>query len=707
MKKIFFLLLVCCVAFATGSAQPMNISSPEQNQRAAEEAEKSNNPYAALEFYEDAYDQTKDKTLLPRIAKLYFEIRDYAGAEKKLSRLVLKDRRREHTELRFWYAMCLKYNEKYADAIEQFQLYQTDGQDPKLVERCKLEIAGCEAGRKAKQPELLLVNNAGKGINSPQTEASPSYSGGELYFTSLKSKEIITLNGKEGDWWPKVYSASRTANEFGDPAPLGTQINREDWAHGNVSISPDGKTMYFTRVEMQNNGMSTSQIFVSKKGSDGWGAANEAKGVNGDFIAKHPCEGELFGEKVLFFVANMPGGKGGDDIYYAPKKSDTEFGLPVNLGDVINTAGDEVSPFYMDGKLYFSTNGRPTIGGLDVFESQWNGSVWSAPKALDKGINSSVDDFFYSRSADGMSGFLVSNRPGPNNLKSKTCCDDIYIWEIERVKVNLMAKTFRLKRQKEKENQPLENCTVSIFDVTEKTPKPVEEKTNAKLNDFEFTLQPERSYLIVATRDEYRPDTLKFNTLGVKKTLTVDKKLTLRRAKKEEPAEDSIVVKINEPIRLNNIYYDFDDDKILNDAEDDLQYLVDLMNRYPDLKIELSSHTDAQGKDDYNEKLSQRRAESARNWMISKGIAGDRITPVGYGERQILNGCTNGVKCDDEQHRFNRRTEFKIIAGPTSITIEKKEKKAALPKDNQAKPDSNKPKTGGKQAFRDYGFFLN
>ena len=110
--------------------------------------------------------------------------------------------------------------------------------------------------------------------------------------------------------------------------------------------------------------------------------------INTDVIAKHPCEGELFGEKVLFFVALMPGGKGGFDLYYAPKKTDGVFGLPVNLGAVVNTAGEEASPFYRDGKLYFSSNGRPSMGGLDVYESQWNGSVWSEPKPLPLGINS-------------------------------------------------------------------------------------------------------------------------------------------------------------------------------------------------------------------------------------------------------------------------------------------------------------------------------
>ncbi len=712
MQKIFLSIFILAFSLGKYFAQPMTTSTPNAMKKAAEEAEAAGNPYAALEFYDDVYDETKDKAVLAKVGMLNYELRDYKQAENNFSKLVLRDRKMEYVELKFWYALCLKANEKYGDAVEQFNNYLADGTDDKLKARAKIEIAGCELAKKATQPDNLLINNAGKTVNSPQSESSPSYSNGELFFTSLQAKKVVVLDGKEGDWFPKVLSASAKDGQFGSPNPLGEQINREGWAQGNVSISADGKTMFFTRVEMEANTMTTSKIFYSTKTSDGWGAANELVGVNGDYLAKHPAEGELFGERVLFFTANMPGGKGGDDIYYATRKSDGVYTLPVNLGEVINTAQDEVTPFYLDGKLYFSSNGRPSIGGLDVFLTEWNGTVWSSPKPLDKGINTSVDDFFYSRSTDGFTGFLVSNRPGPNNLKSKTCCDDIYSWEIERVKVNLLTTTFRFKTKKEKENPGLEGATVQVFDLTDKNPTKVDEKTNAAANNFEFALIPDRSYRVIAFRPDFQPDTISFNTVGVKKTTTVEKKITLRREKKkDEPKEEEfITIKRNEPIRLNQIYYDFDDDKILPDAEKDLQFLVDLMNKYPDMKIELSSHTDAQGKDDYNEKLSQRRAESARRWMLAKGVVADRIVPVGYGERVILNGCSNGVKCDDDQHRFNRRTEFKIIAGPTEITIEEQVKKEKpLPTDNKKAPDNKKPgtkKPGGKQNLQKWKFLL-
>lgn len=673
MKKLSILFTLTVLSGWMLQAQPINRSTPETNLKSAKEAEENGNPYEALDLYEKVYESGKDKAIAVKIAELEYTLRDYEKAERAYSRIVTRDRKQEYTELKYWYAMSMKHNGKYAEAADMFKQYIDAGQDPALIQASKRELAGCEIAKKAKQPDNLLVSNLGKKANSPQTEASPSYSGGELYYTSMQSKEVISPDGKDQDWYMKVYTAAKTGKEYGAPTVLGTQINREGWQHGNVSVSPDGKTMYFTRALLAEEGQSLaeSKIYYSTKGAEGWTGANEVSGVNGDYIAKHPCEGELFGEKVLFFVANMPGGKGGFDIYYAPKKTEGVFGIPVNLGEVINTVNEENSPFYRDGKLYFSSNGRPTLGGLDVFESQWNGSVWSEPKGLALGVNSSVDDMYYTQTPDGMSGYVVSNRPGPNNLKSKTCCDDIYAWEIERVKVNLLAKTFRFKRKGEKENQPLTGCSIQVFDVTDKNPANVDSKTNTAANDFTFELLPEKSYMAIATRDGYKPDTVSFNTVGVKKSRDVEKTMTLRVIRKEP---ETRIVKTNEPIRLDNILYDYNKWDIRTDAEPDLQYLTDLLKKYPDMKIELSSHTDARGQDAYNESLSQKRAESARTWILAKGITADRIVAKGYGEKQPLNGCTNDVECTEEQHQVNRRTEFKIISGPTSITIEREEK---------------------------------
>jgi len=338
----------------------------------------------------------------------------------------------------------------------------------------------------------------------------------------------------------------------------------------------------------------------------------------------------------------------------------------VNLGSIINTSEDEVSPYYNDGTLYFSTDGHPSMGGLDIYYSSWNGSSWTAPANMGFVYNSSYDDIDFTLNRDGSGGYLVSNRihKDKKRLKSKTCCDDIYEFSIREIVIDLLAKVTDDK------DQPLTEASIDLIDVT--MDRDTTSKVNLASNDFNFLLDSEHSYTAVVTREGYYPQTIEFNTVGIIDDYTVSKVIALKPIPvvvKEEPKVIVEVVKKNEAIRLNNIYYDYDDDKILQDAEIDLNVILGLMNQYPDMVIELSSHTDSRGVSTYNQNLSQRRAESARNWLIDKGVDGARIQPVGYGESVILNHCTNGTRCSDDEHRVNRRTEFKMISGPDTIEI--------------------------------------
>lgn len=701
MKAQFLLILLLFVGLSA-FAQPLNTSTPAALLKAAEADEVDGNYYSALENYKKANDDLKEKPISAKIALLQYRIRDFESAEKSFATLLRRDKKKEFTELKYWYAMTLKANGNYVEAKDAFNDYIAETGDMKMAEQARRDIEGCDFARKAQQQELLLINNLGKKVNKPQTEGSPVFTGGELYFSSMNAKQVVVVDGKEEDFTAKVQTVAQTKpGEWGDPAPLGQEINREGYHQGNVSISPDGKTMYFTRALLGEGTVVTeSTLFWSEKTSEGWAGADEVVGVNGDYLVKHPCIGELYGEKVLFFSSNMPGGKGGFDLYYATRKSAGTFSLPVNLGDALNTPGDDVSPYYKDGKLWFSSDGHITMGGLDIYQSQWNGSVWSKPANLGKGYNSSVDDQYFTMNGNGFGGFFVSNRPGPNNLKSKTCCDDIWSWEIEQIKARLAAVTFDSKTKK-----ALLGATVQILEVTAKGTNPADSKTNPGANNFDFDLPVEKTFLVIGTRDGYYPDSATVNTVGLKRTTTFEKKLNLRAIPPPPPPkEEEIEIVKDEPIRLNNIYYDYNDDKILLDAEQDLQVLYDLMIQYPDMVIELSSHTDARGNDNYNQGLSQRRAESAKRWLVAKGIVETRIAPVGYGEVKILNQCANGVTCTDEEHRQNRRTEFKITAGPTSIKIKLKQK--LDPK--TGKPVENKPtKTGGKQSVKPRPFFFD
>jgi len=634
----------------------------------AEESLAANDYVNAIEWFDKAYKESKDKDLALNVAQLSYLIRDYEKAAKGYNRILSRDKNNEYKEDRIMFAKSLKAIGAYKESLEQYQLFMAETDDDEMKAVAKNDVKGIMMLSELEENISTVLEFLPKDINSPSADFSPEKNAdGSLYFASFARKKAIVLDGSEGDYYTKIYSIKKNdEGEYKDSKALESAINREGYHTSNPSFSSDGRRMYFTRSLLEGNEVMESKLYVSNKSDSGWDGAEEVN-INGEFQIKHPSAGELFGTEVIFFSSNMDGGEGRFDIYYASHLGGAEYSSPVNLGSVINTMEDEVSPYYHDGTLYFSTDGHPGMGGLDIYYSTWNGSVWSAPENMGFVYNSSYDDIDFSLNRDGTGGFLVSNRihKDKKRLKSKTCCDDIYEFSIREVVIDLLATVT------DEENQPLTEANIDLIDIT--MDRDTTSKINLASNDFNFLLDSEHTYTAVVTREGYYPETIEFNTVGIIDDYTVNKVISLKPipvvVEEEKPTEVVEVVKRNEAIRLNNIYYDYDDDKILKDAEIDLNVILEVMNRYPDMVIELSSHTDSRGVSTYNQNLSQRRAESARNWLIGKGIDGARIQPVGYGESVILNHCTNGVRCKDDEHRVNRRTEFKMISGPETIEI--------------------------------------
>ncbi len=664
MKRILFIMLmIACGVILT--AQPLRETTPEMLVEAADLKLAEKDYYNAVDLYEQAYKELRDPALAFRIAKLHGDLRDYKRAESWFSRIVKRDKEFKFLDAKYYYGLYLKKNGKLQEAYDQLVFYIDSSKNEMLVTKAKNEILGIQLSESFPLNEDILILNLGSKVNSFYTDASPSIDAdGNLFLTSFQRSKLIVQDGKETDYHAKIYSTSRDKKgQWQKPRPLPDIINGEGIHQGNASISRDGGTLFFTKMILDGNYVANSRIYMAKKKGRGWSTPVEVEGIHGNYIVKHPMEGELFGDPVLYFSANIDGGKGGFDLYYAPRQSEAKYGLPVNLGEVINTSGDDVTPFYSDGTLHYSTDGHPGFGGFDVFKTSWDGSKWSTPRNLGQRYNSSADDLFFTLDPVGENGFLVSNRANTSarSLKSKTCCDDIYFFTEKTIQINLITGVFG-------ENGPLLGANVKLVERVEKEDGKSVSKDNPDGNRFDFSLETDKAYFVEVTRDGYYPESFEFNTVGIVENHDVKRNVTLT----PKPVEiETETITVTEPIRLNNIYYDFDDDQILPDAEKDLSILQDLLNRYPDMVIELSSHTDAQGSDPYNEDLSQRRAESARSWLIDKGIDPDRVKAVGYGERFILNECVNGVKCDDDQHRFNRRTEFKILSGPTTIEIQK------------------------------------
>ncbi len=717
---VVFIFFLCGV---TLFAQPLNRPTYAMMVAEAENQMEKKDYYRALEWYEKAYEESKDRDLVIIMADLSYMLRDYRDSERWYKRALKKSRKVKEVpeEKRFEYARSLKMSGKYEEAIAEFDRFLNYTKDPIRKELAELEKVGCEYAMVSKEDDQVTVTHGGKDLNTKISEYSPYLTNDNqtMFYSSLNSDEVIELEEGDQESFAKVYKSTRSDKGWSEGEALGDNVNRPGYYNTNVRLSGDEKRMFFNRSMTSGDVLTESKIYLSESTGGAWGPANELAGINGDFIAKSPAVGELFGKEVLFFVSDMDGGEGGYDIYYATYKGGNQYGDPVNLGPQINTVGNEDTPFYRDGVLYFSSEGHPGIGGYDIFRSDWSGTRWSKPQNMGKPFNSSVDDLYFMLDKEGYHGSLASNRiaEGARSLHGKTCCNDIYNVSLKKIVADLIALTYDLDTQ-----EPLNDVTVEIYEVTDTGNKLIDSKKNASGNNFDFPLELDKSYMITGYTENYDSDTAFFSTVSLFDSKTFNEKLELK------PGEIVEVLRREEPFVLENILYAFNSDKIEKEAEPDLEFIQGLMTRYPEMVIELSSHTDARGNDAFNENLSQRRAESARRWLVRNGIARTRIQAKGYGETkpQTISAKTNEkfpflpigqvlteeyintLAADTAQfeaaHQLNRRTEFKIIEGPTSIVIEEErliqignrkvdgsEQKPA-PKKNEKKP---KRKGGG------------
>lgn len=673
MSKIFTSVFLLFWGFCFLQAQPITSNTFEQKLEAAQDAYDKGNYAGALEWYEKVYDEMREtqgrrsnpelKKYALKLGELHYLLRDYERAEKRYERVLRSDDDNIFADYRYMYAMSLKAGAKYTKALEEFNKLISLSENEDLIREAEFEIEGIELLRSVEPNVETSIKVLSDEINSRSAEYSPRETmDGTLYYASLNRKTPIEVdNDGEDEYHVKIYMTSRDdEGNFTEGEELDQNVNRLGFHNTHLAMSRDGRAMYYTRVQTEGTEITSSQILVSYKRETGWTSGEPLPTVNGDWFCKHPSVGQLFGRDVLFFVADMEGGQGDYDIYYSNINGDGSFSAPVNLGDKINTTRQELSPYYYEGTLYFSTNGHPTIGGFDIYYSIWDGEAWSEPVNMGLGYNSSCDDLFFFMADSGNRGYFVSNRPteGKKKIKSETCCDDIFEFQIRDIVIDLLAIVV------DEEDLPLDGATVKLENLSDPVNYPPSGKFNSLGNEFQFLLDPDFKYRAIASRDGYNNDTIEFNSAGILDSYTFKKKLSLKKKESE-----TRVVTVNEAIRLDKIYYDFDDYQILPEAEEDLEFLLELMEEYPEMVIELSSHTDAQGAARYNLELSQKRAESARNWLIDRGVKKKRILAVGYGEKQILNKCKNRVPCTDEEHRINRRTEFKIVEGPQSIEI--------------------------------------
>ena len=666
------LLLAFCGLVAGLQAQPIKLTL-EKKREIAEERLAQGDTYNALEWYKKVYDEAAEPETAIMIADIDLMLRDYAAAENWYRKAMSGGDAMVTPETRYNFAMTLKHNGKYDEAREHFQKYITNATDATKKALAMTQVAGIELAESMEANDEIVVGILSGDVNTPFTEASPIYAAnGDMYYAAIKSSEaIVPADRDKQDFFAKVYMASKSNDAWGNSQPLDMTVNRDGFHNGNVALSKDGNTLYFTRARLEGNKLAESAIYMSSKEGNAWAAPVRLAKVNGDYLAKQPTAGMMDGKEVLYFAANMPSGRGGFDIYYAMRNADGTYGSPKSVGDRINTPGDEVTPFYHHGTatLFFSSDGHPSIGGLDVFSSTYSSAGFSAPENMGLEINSRQDDIYFSADADKFQGFVVSNRPSGNSLKSATCCDDIYAVEFVQIPVDVEVLAVDSKT-----GEPITGATVMLKDASGAT---IATKTTTGNQPVTFELERELAYTVAGTYRDYKGDTKSFNTVDLKEPTTISQRLSLVKPVPPPPVEPDPPVE-GEIVELSNIYFDFDQAVIRPEAEGDLTTVLNWMNKYPALEIELGAHTDCRGAATYNQQLSQRRATAAKQWLVTRGIADRRIKAVGYGEQRPHPDveCQNCNGCTDDEHELNRRVEIQVTQSAEGIKAIKRDESA-------------------------------
>jgi outer membrane protein OmpA-like peptidoglycan-associated protein len=543
----------------------------------------------------------------------------------------------------FYYGLALKANGKYDEAAAQFDDYVKLGTNRALAARAEIEAKNVRLSK-----ELLALKTRDEVQALDQVNsASADFSATMIPDT----KEIVFASGRDGkkylgngEGFNDLYAIRfEDADKMtgGTVRRLEPIFNTEGMHEASATYAPDGKMVVFARSNSgKKKGYLSVDLWASYFRSGAWtepALININDRTTDDFSPVFSPDGET-----LYFASGRKGGEGGTDLYKATIAANGRFAPAENLGPEINTPGNESFPAIApDGTLFFSSDGHPGLGKLDVFVVD-KGKV----RNLGAPMNSSGDDFAPYFTAQNV-GVFSSNRSGGKGS------DDLYRFRRNTTKlVNFFVDGTLVERDnKTGATQPVASENVELFANGGR--KILDATTDAE-GKFSFKIDSATTYALIADRPGYFTARGTVTTVGqmpaqaqlpdLVNDIRLPVTLTLNK-----------IVK-NVAIVVENIFYDYNKADIRPDAAAELDKLVETLNDNPKITIELSSHTDSRGKDAYNASLSQRRAQSAVDYIISKGIAKERITAKGYGETQpvVRNAKT------EEEHQRNRRTEFKV-----------------------------------------------
>lgn len=661
-RYIFLILLVAITGFQDSSAQ----------KRKSERAYSSFNAgeyYDAIDLFKDSYSKARKADKATRtelgymIAECYRLTNDPKNAETWY-RLAVRSTVSK-PDAQYWLAESLKKNGKYQQAVEEYKKYkQAAPSDPKADR----EIRSCELALEwQRNPEAYRVEEL-KDLNSKESDFSPAYGRddfGVVYFTSSRDDAAGNkTHGATGQSFTDIFeSRLDKKSKWSTPVPV-DKINTEA-EEGTPSFSGDFSEMYFTRCEVGKRETKGCIIMVSKRTGDNWGDPEDTKILPDSLVAAHPAVSA--DGLTLYFVSDKEGGFGSKDIYMVTRSGEGEaWSEPVNLGPDINTNGDELFPYIrQDGTLYFASDGLIGMGGLDLFKAKQQPDGSWVVQNMKSPVNSFADDFGISFEDGSERGIFSSTRKGRGD-------DELYSFELPPMRFNVTGLV-----KDEKAGSPI---TGSVVQLIASDGSNLQTETGAG-GDFKFALKQDVDYIFLASKRGYLNGKERETTKGQEKSR--DFMVTI------------LLTATDSPIELPNIFYDFGKWDLRPESMVSLDKLVETLTDptlNPNITIELMSHTDSRDTEEYNQDLSQKRAQSVVQYLIEKGVEPDRLSAKGYGESSpkvvdapiatqypflkagtaLTEQYINSLGSEEQKeiaHQINRRTEFRVLRtdyAPTS-----------------------------------------
>src|SRR5680860_1074881 len=643
VNRIYILILITFLVGVKGVAQEKLLN-------------KANEKYEAYSFSPaiDIYKKVLDRgyasaDLLKKLGNSYYFNADYKEAADTYKRLV--DNYPDDTPPDYYF--------RYAQTLKTLQDYETSKTVMAQFLEATKDDERASAYKSEKDYLKEIKKNSGRfnvaafQYNSPYSEFAPSFYKEGLIFSS--DRDTGNFARYRHTWTSKdfldLYKINADSASAGSVTKLGDGVNTR--LHESTSITTkDGHTLYFTRNNLKDrksikdkSGVIRLKIFKATLVEGIWSNIEELSFNSDAYSVANPALSA--DEKTLYFVSDMEGSLGESDIFKVSINDDGSFGSPENLGNSINTEARETFPFVSGNDvLYFSSDGHPGLGGLDVFAVQLeNGSSGDEVTNIGEPINSSFDDFTFIINEETKRGYFASNRSEGRGG------DDIY--EFLEAKPLLLGCKQPVSGtvMDEISKETLIGATVKVIDEDNEEISSVVTDTEGK---YTISLNCNQGNFVRAAMEGYIPSE-EYLAKSEGEPKTID--FALERNTVSAGFGDDL----SKLLQLSTIYFDYNKYNIRKDSEIEVEKVIAAMEKYPSLKIKVNAYTDSRGKDSYNLWLSQKRAEATAGYMVRKGISKDRLSSEGFGETKLINRCANGVECSAAQHAQNRRSEFIIV----------------------------------------------